>query len=432
MLPAEAMGYNNVKPEVYVNFAKTHSICMSIIVALLTIAHGHAGQIQDAIDAAEPGDVVLIDAGTYYESIVLKEGITLLGDGADNTVIDGAGSDVVVSGAKNAMIVGFTIQNGQVGVHTKIHATHIFECHIRQTEKYAIQFNGGFGVIGNNLVQGGGMGFGIHAENANPYVFNNVIAGYSTGFLTRGPHQPTSVQNVYAGNKSAGILVSPNAAMDIQDSGFFANRLNILGHDLGESDTVLTQAPSISMPDSDTTIEEYRDQIAAIMGNVFSEYPVVVYTLGDITGDFGMAALHARATFRVKASAPDTEIVNYDAFDLVTQDELNSEYLMADQHPAISVSNPEVTENECDRYALDTLFRHSPSYYFTEEGFLVFNRMTSYTRIEVVVPQGFIPVSSDHETIYEWQDDQVVAKITDIGETTINLVMAPMPETSIE
>jgi len=205
-----------------------------------------------------------------------------------------------------------------------------------------------------------------------------------------------------------------------------------MGHDLDESDILLTQAPSITVPDSDTTIEEYRDRIAEIMGSVFSEYPVVVYTLGDVTGDFGMAALHAKASFRVKASAADTEIVSYGAFDLVTQDELNAEYLNADEHPAISVSNPEVTESECDRFALDTLFRHSPSYYFTEEGFLVFNRLTSYTRIEVVVPQGFIPVSSDHETIYEWQDDQVVAKITDIGKTTVNLVMAPIEETSLE
>lgn len=412
--------------------AQVQGFFASSIVVLLALTQVNAGQIQDAIDAAEPGDVVVIDAGTYYESIVLKEGISLVGSGAANTTIDGAGSDVVVTGAKNALIMGFTIQNGLVGLHNKNTATHVLECHIRQTGKYAIQFNAGFGVIAYNVIEGSGRGFGIHAENANPYVVNNVIGGYSTGFLTRGPHKPTSIQNVYFSNSSSGILVSPKASIELAENGFFANELNIIDFELDESDVVLSQAPSLAIPETDTTLQEYRDQIAEIMRDVFSEYPVVVYTLGDVTGDFGMATLHPNASFKVRASVPDTDIVSYDAFDLITKNELNAEYLMVGEYPAVSVSNPEVSQSDPERYCLDTTFRHGPSYYLTDDGLLVFNRLTSYTRIEVVVPQGFIPVSSDHETLYEWQDDNVVVKITDVGKTTVNLVMAPLPETSVE
>ena len=395
---------------------------------MLAVAQAQAGPIQDAIDAAEPGDSVEIAAGMYSGSVVLKEGISLVGDGAATTLIDGAGAEVIVTGAKNAMIVGFTIQNGQVGVHIDQTSTHVLECHIRRTAKYAIQFNGGFGVIGNSLLQGNGWAYGIHSENANPHVFDTVIAGYSTGFMTRGPHTPTSIGNVYAGNKYSGILVSANASIVLLENGFFANGVDVRDFELDESDVLLAAPPALTVNETDATIEEYRAQIAEIMSDAFTDYPVVVYTLSDVIGDFGMAALHPRASFRVRASAADTDIVSYDAYDLLTQDTISSEFVTVDDYPAVAVSNPELTENDPDRYALDSVFRHSPSYFATEDGLLVFNRLTSYTRIEVVVPRGYIPVSSDQEAVYEWQDDRVVAKITDMGKTTVNLVMAPLPE----
>lgn len=58
--------------------------------------------IQEAIDAASAGDVILIAPGTYLERLVLKRGITLKSTGTDiqgkigllraeNTIINGGG-----------------------------------------------------------------------------------------------------------------------------------------------------------------------------------------------------------------------------------------------------------------------------------------------------------------------------------------------------
>lgn len=56
--------------------------------------------IQEAIDAASAGDIVLVRPGTYYENIdLLGKAITVSGElGSDQTVIDGRfGSESVVA-----------------------------------------------------------------------------------------------------------------------------------------------------------------------------------------------------------------------------------------------------------------------------------------------------------------------------------------------
>lgn len=70
-------------------------------------------EIQAAIDAASPGDIIRVAKGTYFENVVLKEGIELVGEGADLTVIDGGGYGHVVTAKylSNVKIQGFTITN---------------------------------------------------------------------------------------------------------------------------------------------------------------------------------------------------------------------------------------------------------------------------------------------------------------------------------
>ena len=413
-------------------YVNVHYSLVSTIIALVFFAQANAGQIQDAIDAAESGDVVTIDAGIYYESLLLKEGISLVGAGSGRTFIDGSGADIVITGAKNSVIMGCTIQNGLVGVYNNNTTTHVIECHIRHVSKYAIQFTAGFGVIANNIIEGTGKEFGVHSENANPYLYDNIIVDCYIGLLTRGLHTPTSNRNAYFQNSFAGIVVDGRANIKLNKNEFFGNTMNIRGFSLDQSDLLLLHASSIEVPETGISLQEYKYQIAKIMSDVFSEHPVVIYTLGDSTGKFGMAGLHPKANFKVRSSSRNTEIIRYDAFDLETEKKLNADYFEVEKYPAISVYNPTIVENSPERYALDTLFHHNSSYFLTENGMLVFNRLTSYTRIEVVVPHGFMPISSDHETIYDWQNDQVVAKITDIGYTPINLVMAPLPETIAE
>ena len=45
--------------------------------------------IQAGINGAESGDTIQVSAGIYYERVVVNKSVTLLGEGRENTVIDG-------------------------------------------------------------------------------------------------------------------------------------------------------------------------------------------------------------------------------------------------------------------------------------------------------------------------------------------------------
>lgn len=67
--------------------------------------------IQDAIDAAAPGDTVHVAPGVYTEYLQMKAGVRLRGSGADQTTLDGQGAPknlIDITGAPGVVISGFT------------------------------------------------------------------------------------------------------------------------------------------------------------------------------------------------------------------------------------------------------------------------------------------------------------------------------------
>jgi len=92
--------------------------------------------IQAAIDAASPGNVILVHSGTYPERINFKgKAISVIStDGADETIIDGGGSGSVVYFPPgewgSSMLKGFTIQHGSTGIHCDSSSPVIENCMI--------------------------------------------------------------------------------------------------------------------------------------------------------------------------------------------------------------------------------------------------------------------------------------------------------------
>ncbi len=67
--------------------------------------------VQDAIDAAEPGDTVLVRTGTYKERIQLKDGVTLTGVSRDKVILEADAADgpiVTIDGCRDVKIEKIT------------------------------------------------------------------------------------------------------------------------------------------------------------------------------------------------------------------------------------------------------------------------------------------------------------------------------------
>ncbi len=65
--------------------------------------------IQEAVDTAQPGTVIIVREGTYRETVRLKPGIRLIGRDPTRTIIDPQNRGHAIVAANNCRISGFTL-----------------------------------------------------------------------------------------------------------------------------------------------------------------------------------------------------------------------------------------------------------------------------------------------------------------------------------
>lgn len=115
--------------------------------------------IQPRISSAKAGETILVEPGTYFEQIFLKDSVIVKStSGFNSTIIDGMGKNTVVSVSYNdttAVIDGFTIRNGVVG----------------------IDFERGGGIVINNKITNNGTGIYMIGSMVyqDPIIKNNLI-----------------------------------------------------------------------------------------------------------------------------------------------------------------------------------------------------------------------------------------------------------------
>jgi parallel beta-helix repeat protein len=141
--------------------------------------------IQEGIDAALPGDIIIVHSGIYYENIVIDKSISLISENKNNTIIDGRkAGNVIKINADNVTIKGFTIQHSGIyfpnaGINCSSHY-NIIENNIILNNNYGITlYNSADNKIIDNIIQDN-THCGIYMSNSsNNLILNNIIKDHT-------------------------------------------------------------------------------------------------------------------------------------------------------------------------------------------------------------------------------------------------------------
>lgn len=176
--------------------------------------------IQEAINHARPGDTVYVQAGIYFERIVVdKNDLMLIGENRETTIIDGGGRGVVVYvEANNTVLKGFTMQNSDCNLtDSGIYLNNSFNTSISNNN--VINNNLGIylyassnAILRNNSMTGNRYNFGVYSRNLQGYIHeidaSNIVDGKPiTYWINKANKQPPASAGYVAIVNSTNITV---------------------------------------------------------------------------------------------------------------------------------------------------------------------------------------------------------------------------------
>ena len=149
--------------------------------------------IQAAIDAPQTLDwhTILVDAGTYYEHVVVDKSISLVGESRSHTVIDGNGTgNVIYIIAHQVNVTGFTIRNGTNGIFINTFDLNIISGNIVTDNLEGIQLFSTClcnparkNTIRNNFIENNSIGIHLEKSMDNVIYHNNFINNTQQAYI---------------------------------------------------------------------------------------------------------------------------------------------------------------------------------------------------------------------------------------------------------
>jgi hypothetical protein len=158
--------------------------------SVLTVGPGQQfSTIQDAINAASPGDKIHVFSGIYTEDVLInKHNLTLIGENKSATIIQASTYGIKVLDVNNTKIMGFTIQGGsQGGVVVYYYSNKtIIKDNIIRDNNVGVALHG-YGtslaainetVVGNNITNNLGAGILVWNTEGDVIRANNITINY--------------------------------------------------------------------------------------------------------------------------------------------------------------------------------------------------------------------------------------------------------------
>jgi parallel beta-helix repeat protein len=131
--------------------------------------------IQEAINAANPGDRLFLEPITFEENVLVWKPVMIIGDLSKNQVVDGGSGDTFTITANGATIKWLTIKNNGSYTGIKINSNNNFVDDNNIEDCYnGIEINSNSNRIYNNDIQDCGFQ-GVKIESDNNVIYNNII-----------------------------------------------------------------------------------------------------------------------------------------------------------------------------------------------------------------------------------------------------------------
>lgn len=193
---------------------------------------GHS-TIQAAIDAAMPGDTVVIADGLYKENLILKGGITLRGRGSGLVRIEGDGDRPVIygQGVEDISLSGLSISSGRnkniplillTSSKVSISNTLLYGSPLSAVEAK----NGSEVKIKDSLIKGN-RGSGLLSSGSKISVEKSFIAGNGFFGIEVREKGEASIKDSYINeNQTGGVLVKGGGKISLQNNLIIGNIFN--------------------------------------------------------------------------------------------------------------------------------------------------------------------------------------------------------------
>jgi parallel beta-helix repeat protein len=173
--------------------------------------------IQEAIDAANPGDTVFVKNGIYYENVVMNKSINLAGEDRDSTTIwgsVGSGKDVIQVTADWVNISSLHVTNGgfggdDAGIDLRdVKRCRIYDNNISSNKQYGISlYNTSENNISNNIAIDNKHGIFLVSSSGNRIMQNNASSNEQYGiYMWLSDNNNVSNNNIFY-NNHIGILL---------------------------------------------------------------------------------------------------------------------------------------------------------------------------------------------------------------------------------
>ena len=206
---------------------------------------GHYRTITAAINAANPGDRVVVLPGTYEEAIVIDKPLEIIGMGRrEEIVVQASGKNTVSFKTTLGRLVNLTLR--QIGGGPDWFAVHIAqgrlelkECDISSESSSCVAIQGGADprVVNNRIHDGRASGVYVFADGRGTLEENEISGNSLAGISIRNGADPTVRKNRIHDCGREGIIVQEDAAGTIEDNRIYGNTFS--GVEIRENSTAL-------------------------------------------------------------------------------------------------------------------------------------------------------------------------------------------------